>query len=72
MFPTIFALAVAELGPRTGEGSGLLCMAIVGGAIVPVIMGFCADRVGLTPAFCVPAVCYAYIVHYGLSGHRVR
>ncbi len=72
MFPTIFALAVAELGPRTGEGSGLLCMAIVGGAIVPLIMGFLADRVGLTPAFCVPLVCYLYIVHYGLSGHRVR
>ena len=47
-------------------------MAIVGGAIVPVIMGFAADRIGLTPAFCVPLVCYLYIVHYGLSGHRVR
>lgn len=72
MFPTIFALAIAELGPRTGEGSGLLCMAIVGGAIVPVIMGFLADTVGLTTAFAVPLVCYLYIVHYGLSGHRVR
>jgi MFS transporter, FHS family, L-fucose permease len=72
MFPTIFALAVAELGPRTGEGSGLLCMAIVGGAIVPLIMGFLADRIGLTLAFSVPLVCYLYIVHYGLSGHRVR
>lgn len=72
MFPTIFALAVAELGPRTGEGSGLLCMAIVGGAIVPVVMGFLADSIGLTPAFCVPLVCYAYIIHYGLSGHRIR
>jgi FHS family L-fucose permease-like MFS transporter len=72
MFPTIFALSVAELGPRTGEGSGLLCMAIVGGAIVPVIMGFLADRIGLTLSLCVPMVCYAYIVHYGLLGHRVR
>jgi MFS transporter, FHS family, L-fucose permease len=72
MFPTIFALAVAELGPRTGEGSGLLCMAIVGGAIVPVIMGFLADQIGLTAAFGAPLVCYLYIVHYGLAGHRVR
>lgn len=72
MFPTIFALAVAELGPRTGEGSGLLCMAIVGGAIVPLLMGFVADHVGLTPAFCVPLVCYLYIIHYGFLGHRVR
>lgn len=72
MFPTIFALAIAELGPRTGEGSGLLCMAIVGGAIVPVIMGFAADHIGLTQAFLVPLVCYLYIVHYGFRGHRVR
>jgi FHS family L-fucose permease-like MFS transporter len=72
MFPTIFALSIAQLGPRTGEGSGLLCMAIVGGAIVPVIMGFAADHVGLTPAFAVPLVCYLYIAHFGVSGHRVR
>jgi MFS transporter, FHS family, L-fucose permease len=72
MFPTIFALAIAELGPRTGEGSGLLCMAIVGGAIVPLIMGFVADRSGLTSAFCVPLVCYVFIIHYGLAGHRIR
>ena len=72
MFPTIFALSIAELGPRTGEGSGLLCMAIVGGAIVPVIMGFAADHLGLTAAFAVPLVCYLYIVHFGLAGHRVR
>jgi MFS transporter, FHS family, L-fucose permease len=72
MFPTIFALAIADLGPRTGEGSGLLCMAIVGGAIVPVIMGFLADRIGLTASFGVPLVCYLFIVHYGLSGHRAR
>jgi MFS transporter, FHS family, L-fucose permease len=72
MFPTIFALAVAELGPRTGEGSGVLCMAIVGGAIVPVVMGYCADQIGLSLSFLVPVVCYAFIVHYGLRGHRVQ
>jgi FHS family L-fucose permease-like MFS transporter len=72
MFPTIFALAVAELGPRTGEGSGVLCMAIVGGAIVPLIMGYFADQIGLTPAFFVPLLCYAFIVHYGFKGHQVR
>jgi FHS family L-fucose permease-like MFS transporter len=72
MFPTIFALAVAELGPRTGEGSGVLCMAIVGGAIVPVVMGYFADHIGLSLAFFVPVLCYAFIVHYGFVGHRVR
>ncbi|HEX6241136.1 MAG TPA: sugar MFS transporter [Polyangiales bacterium] len=72
MFPTIFALAVAELGPRTGEGSGVLCMAIVGGAIVPVVMGYFADQIGLSPAFFVPVLCYVFIIHYGFAGHRVR
>jgi MFS transporter, FHS family, L-fucose permease len=70
MFPTIFTLAIDGLGPRTGEGSGVLCMAIVGGAIVPVIQGFAADHIGILLSFVVPAVCYLYIVHYGLKGHN--
>jgi MFS transporter, FHS family, L-fucose permease len=70
MFPTIFALAVAGLGKHTGEGSGVLCMAIVGGAIVPVIQGYFADTIGLLYSFAIPAVCYVYIVYYGLYGHR--
>jgi FHS family L-fucose permease-like MFS transporter len=72
MFPTIFTLAIADLGTRTGEGSGALCMAIVGGALVPVIMGVVADHVGLTPSFLVPLICYAYIAHYGIRGHALR
>jgi len=70
MFPTIFALALAGLGRHTGEGSGLLCMAIVGGAIVPVIQGYFADHAGILNSFFVPVVCYLYIVFYGLYGHR--
>ena len=70
MFPTIFALALVGLGRRTGEGSGMLCMAIVGGAIVPVIQGYFADHVGILQSFVVPVVCYLYIVFYGLYGHR--
>jgi FHS family L-fucose permease-like MFS transporter len=70
MFPTIFALGVAELGPLTGEGSGILNMAIVGGAVVPLIQGAIADRVGLHHAFVLPVVCYLYIFYYGLSGSR--
>ncbi|NML16059.1 L-fucose:H+ symporter permease [Azohydromonas caseinilytica] len=69
MFPTIFSLAIEGLGKHTGEGSGVVCMAIVGGAIVPVIMGFFADRIGLLHAFFVPALCYLYIAYYGLKGH---
>jgi FHS family L-fucose permease-like MFS transporter len=70
MFPTIFALALVGLGRHTGEGSGLLCMAIVGGAIVPVIQGYFADHVGILGSFVVPVFCYLYIVFYGLYGHR--
>jgi FHS family L-fucose permease-like MFS transporter len=72
MFPTVFTLALARLGKQSGEASGAMCMAIVGGAVVPVFMGFVADHVGLVTAFSVPVACYAYIVHYGLSGHVPR
>jgi len=70
MFPTIFSLGVAELGPLTGNGSGLLNMAIVGGAILPVIQGVIADHVGLHHAFILPVICYLYILYYGLSGSK--
>ena len=69
MFPTIFTLGIANLGKHTGEGSGVLCMAIVGGAIVPVIGGYVADLSTIAISFVVPAVCYLYIVYYGLKGH---
>jgi FHS family L-fucose permease-like MFS transporter len=70
MFPTIFTLGVAELGPLTGSGSGILNMAIVGGAILPLIQGVIADHFGLQHAFFVPVVCYLYILFYGLSGSK--
>ena len=70
MFPTIFSLAVAELGPLTGSGSGVLNMAIVGGAILPVIQGVIADHLGIHHAFLLPVVCYLYILFYGLSGSK--
>jgi len=68
MFPTIFSLGEAELGPLSGTGSGLLNMAIVGGAIIPVIQGVFADTVGLHHAFVLPVVCYLYILYYALVG----
>ena len=70
MFPTIFSLGVAELGPLTGNASGILNMAIVGGAIVPLIQGAIADRIGIHHAFFVPVICYLYILYYGLSGSK--
>jgi FHS family L-fucose permease-like MFS transporter len=70
MFPSIFSLGLAELGPLTGNGSGILNMAIVGGAILPVTQGVIADHVGLHHAFILPVICYLYILFYGLSGSR--
>jgi FHS family L-fucose permease-like MFS transporter len=68
MFPSIFTLGVAELGPLTGNGSGLMNMAIVGGAIIPLIQGAMADRVGIHHAFFMPVICYLYILFYALRG----
>jgi len=70
MFPSIFSLGVAELGSLTGSGSGILNMAIVGGAILPVAQGVIADHVGLHHAFILPLICYLYILFYGLSGSK--
>ncbi len=70
MFPSIFTLGIAKLGPLTGDGSGILIMAIVGGAILPVLQGALADRIGIHHAFIIPAVCYLYILFYALRGSR--
>jgi FHS family L-fucose permease-like MFS transporter len=72
MFPTIFALAVEGLGEAAPEGSGILCMAIVGGAIVPEISGIIADARGLAVALLVPAACYVWITIYGATVARRR
>ncbi len=70
MFPSIFTLGIAGLGPLTGEGSGLLVAAIVGGAIIPVAEGALADRIGIHHAFILPALCYIYIAYYGFRGSK--
>ncbi|MGI4839517.1 MAG: sugar MFS transporter [Janthinobacterium lividum] len=70
MFPTIFALACEGLGKRAAEGSGLICCAIVGGAIVPPLTGLAADLSTLGLSLAVPAVCYAVIASYGWYARR--
>lgn len=70
MFPTIFSLALEGLGELTSQGSGLLCMAIVGGAIVPLLQAVLADEVNLLLSFIVPLLCYVYIAFYGSKGYR--
>jgi FHS family L-fucose permease-like MFS transporter len=72
MFPTIFSLGIERLGPLTGKASSLLIMAIVGGALLPVLQGVVADNIGVQHAFFIPLLCYGYIVFYGLVGSKVR
>jgi FHS family L-fucose permease-like MFS transporter len=66
MFPTIFSMALHQLGKFTGQASGILCMAIVGGALVPFGQGLMADTIGLQWSFFVPAACYTFILYFGL------
>jgi len=70
MFPTIFSLALQGLGKHTAQGSGILCLAIVGGAIVPLLQGFLADTFSLQISFVLPMLCYGFIVYYGYKGHK--
>lgn len=65
MFPTIFTLTLEGLGDLKAQASGLLCMAIVGGAIVPFIFGALIDNFGFKTAFMLTMVCYGYILYYG-------
>ena len=71
MFPTIFTLAVAELGPLTSRGSGLLVQAIVGAALIPLLMGYLADTIGIHAAMILPMLCYLFIIYYGWRGYRI-
>jgi FHS family L-fucose permease-like MFS transporter len=70
MFPSIFTLGIAELGPLTGDGSGIMIMAIVGGALIPLVQGAIADRIGIHHAFFLPVICYLYILFFALSGSK--
>jgi len=70
MFPTIFTLAIDGLGKHTEQASGILCTAIVGGALIPLAQGFLADNIGIHHAFILPVLCYLYIAYYGIKGHK--
>jgi len=70
MFPNIFALGIKGLGPMTSKGSGLIMTAVVGGAIVPPMLGAVADKVGIQHAFFIPVICYLFIAYYGIWGSK--
>jgi MFS transporter, FHS family, L-fucose permease len=72
MFPSVFTLGIEGLGPLTGEGSGVLIAAIVGGAIIPLITGKIADMYGIHHAFIIPAICYLYILLFAIKGQPLK
>jgi FHS family L-fucose permease-like MFS transporter len=71
MWSNIFTLAIDGLGKFTSKGSGLLVMAIVGGAFVPLLHGYLADRIGLQSSYVVAIFCYVYILFYAVSGYKI-
>src|SRR5712672_4149239 len=70
MFPTIFALSVKDLGVYTKVGSALLVMSIIGGALVPALMGYISDTSSIQKAFVVPLISYAYVIYFALRGYK--
>jgi MFS transporter, FHS family, L-fucose permease len=70
MFPNIFALGIAGLGPMTSKGSGLIMTAVWGGALIPVFIGWVSDHSSYALALIVPVICYLYIAFYGFVGHK--
>jgi len=72
MFPNIFALGIAGLGPMTSKGSGLIMTAVVGGAVIPFLIGAAADHMGIQHSFVIPIVCYLFIAYYGLWGSKPK
>lgn len=72
MFPTIFTLSIAGLEEKTDKGSSLLVMSIVGGAILPALMGIFADNIGLLASFTLPILCYLYIAYFGFVGSEKK
>ncbi len=67
IYPIVFTLSIKGLGEYTKTASSLLIMGIIGGAIVPPIMGIISDKVGIRFAFFAPLVCYAYLLYYGIK-----
>jgi FHS family L-fucose permease-like MFS transporter len=72
MFSNIFTLAISGLGKYTSQGSSLLVMMILGGAIIPPLQGLLADNLNLHVAFVLPLFCYAYLMWYGFVGCRIK
>ena len=72
MWPCIFPLSLRGLGKLTSQGSGILVTMVVGGAVIPEVQGFLADRFGYQHSFAVVLLCYAYLIYFALSGYKIR
>ncbi|RZK73975.1 MAG: MFS transporter, partial [Pedobacter sp.] len=72
MFPTIFSLGIKDLGSDTKFGSSLIIMSIVGGAILPPVMGFIADQSNIQMGYIVPLICFVVVFLFGLKGHKIE
>jgi FHS family L-fucose permease-like MFS transporter len=70
MFPTIFALGIFGLGVRAKRASSYIVMAIMGGAILPKLMGYVADKFDMSRGFIVPMFCFAFVAFYGFNWPR--
>jgi MFS transporter, FHS family, L-fucose permease len=70
MFPTIFALSLKNLGPLTKRASSFLVMAIIGGGIIPAVMGKISDLSNIQRAFIVPLICYLYVIYFAVRGYK--
>jgi FHS family L-fucose permease-like MFS transporter len=71
MYPILFTLSIKNLGIYTKTGSSLIIMSIVGGAVIPPVMGLLSDGFGIQKAFIVPVLCYIYLVYYARAGHVI-
>ncbi|GAB2537833.1 L-fucose:H+ symporter permease [Spirosoma aerophilum] len=72
MYPILFTLSIKNLGPHTKTGSSLIIMSVVGGAVIPPIMGLLSDTQGIRLAFVIPVLCYGYVIYYSWRGHQVQ
>jgi FHS family L-fucose permease-like MFS transporter len=72
MVPILYNLSIADLGPNTGKGAGMLVAALIGGAMIPFMQGAIADRIGLHRSFLLPALCYVAIATYAVCVRRAE
>ena len=71
MFPTIFALGIKDLGNQTKIGSSFMVMSIVGGALIPLIVGYISKHINIQVAYVVPLICFIYVFYYGWKGYII-